>query len=165
MQTEKLTHIVYLALGTNLGDREANLRLALETFAPQIIVLHESRVYETEPWGFTNQPTFLNMVVQAETILSPDDLLQYLKQLETSLGRRPSFRNGPRLIDLDILLYDDLHLDTPGLVIPHPRLQERAFVLVPLADLAPDYVHPVLALSVRQMLGKMDVSGVRLFKG
>lgn len=156
-----MAHIIYLALGTNLGNRLENLRTALASFAPQIRILQESGIYETEPWGFTDQPPFLNMVVKAETGLSPLDLLRRLKELEASLGRTPGFRNGPRLIDLDILFYDDLTLDMPGLAIPHSRLHERAFVLVPLADVAPELVHPALGRSVRQMLEHLDVSGVK----
>jgi 2-amino-4-hydroxy-6-hydroxymethyldihydropteridine diphosphokinase len=160
-----LAHIIYLALGTNLGERLDNLRAALSAFAPQICVLEESRVYETEPWGYADQPAFLNMVVRAETDLSPRDLLGRLKELEASLGRIPGFRNGPRLIDLDILFYDNLRLDIPGLVIPHPRLHERAFVLVPLLDVAPNLLHPVLGHSVTQIVENLDRQGVNLFTG
>lgn len=160
---KNLKHHIYLALGTNLGDRLGNLRAAINAFEPQIHVLHESRVYETEPWGYADQPAFLNMVVHAETELSPRELLVRLKTLESSLGRVPGFRNGPRLIDLDILFYDDLRLDSTGLVIPHSRLHERGFVLVPLADVAPDLVHPVLGLSISQILEGLDVQGVNLF--
>ncbi len=162
-----MAHIIYLALGTNLGKRLDNLRAAINAFAPQIRVLDESRVYETEPWGYADQPAFLNMVVRAETKLSPVDLLGFLKELEASLGRTPSFRNGPRMLDLDILFYDDLSLDTPELVIPHPRLHERTFVLVPLADVVPGlaWVHPLLGRSVAQMLEPLDTHGVNLFKG
>jgi 2-amino-4-hydroxy-6-hydroxymethyldihydropteridine diphosphokinase len=160
-----LEHIIYLALGTNLGQRLDNLRAAISAFAPQIRVLEESRVYETEPWGYADQPAFLNMVVRAETDLSAPDLLARLKELEASLGRVPGFRNGPRLIDLDILFYDTLNLDIPGLVIPHPRLHERAFVLVPLLDIAPDLLHPLLGQSVAQILEKLDRRGVNLYAG
>lgn len=147
-----MPHTVYLALGTNLGDRPTNLRAALAALAPQVRVQAESRIYETPPWGFVDQPAFLNMAARAETNLPPADLLAFLKQLETSLGRQPTFRNGPRLIDIDILFYDDLILNTPPLVIPHPRLHERDFVLVPLADIAPDFVHPLLRQPVRALL-------------
>ncbi len=147
-----MSHVIYLALGTNLGDRPANLRAAIVALAPQVRVTAESRIYETEPWGFTEQPSFLNMAIRAETDLPPAELLAFLKRLESDLGRVPTFRNGPRLIDIDILFYDDLILDTPPLVIPHPRLHERDFVLVPLADLAPDLIHPILNQSIRALL-------------
>ena len=165
-----MAHLVYLALGTNIGDRLTNLRAALDAFAPDVIVKAESPVYETEPWGYADQPAFLNMVVCVGTELSPLELLTHLKAVEQTLGRVPSFRNGPRLIDLDILFYDDLVLDTstcsvPLLVLPHPRLHERAFVLVPLADLAPTLVHPQLGRSVGQLLETVDRRGVRLFVG
>jgi 2-amino-4-hydroxy-6-hydroxymethyldihydropteridine diphosphokinase len=160
-----LTHIVYLALGTNLGERLDNLHAALNAFAPQIRVTEQSRVYETEPWGYADQPAFLNLVIRAETLLSPQALLGVLKELEATLGRTPSFRNGPRLIDLDILFYDDIILDTPGLVIPHPRLHERTFVLVPLLDVAPDLMHPILRRTMSQIMQELNGSGVNLFNG
>jgi len=147
-----MSHVIYLALGTNLGDRPANLRAAIAALAPQARVQAESRIYETPPWGFLDQPAFLNMALCAETDLPPAELLAFLKQLESDLGRVPTFRNGPRLIDIDILFYDDLILNTPPLVIPHPRLHERDFVLVPLADIAPDLIHPVLNQSIRALL-------------
>ncbi|NJN44873.1 MAG: 2-amino-4-hydroxy-6-hydroxymethyldihydropteridine diphosphokinase [Anaerolineae bacterium] len=142
----------YLALGTNLGDRLANLKGAIAALPPTVRVIRESSVYETEPWGFENQPNFLNQVIEAETTLPPTDLLHHLKSLENQLGRKPSFQFGPRLIDLDILFYDDLVLDTLALSIPHPRLHERAFVLIPLADIAPDFIHPVYQKTIRELL-------------
>ncbi len=151
---------LYLALGSNLGDRRANLQAALQALPPAVLVRRASPVYETPPWGLTEQPAFLNMVVEAETGLPPLDLLVHLKRLETQLGRLPSVRYGPRSIDMDILFYDDLVLDSPGLTIPHPRLHERAFVLVPLADLAPDLVHPRLGQTVRDLLTAVDTSGI-----
>lgn len=158
-----MTHTLHLALGSNLGDRPANLRAAIDALAPAVEVKRESPVYETPPWGVTDQPAFLNMVVQSETDLAPPTLLAHLKDLETRLGRQPGVRYGPRLIDLDILFYDNLVLDTPPLVIPHPRLHERPFVLVPLADLSPGLRHPVLGLTVRELLSKVDTSGIRLY--
>jgi 2-amino-4-hydroxy-6-hydroxymethyldihydropteridine diphosphokinase len=158
-----LTHTVYIALGTNLGQRLDNLQLAIAALAPSMQVLAKSAVYETDPWGYADQPAFLNMALRAETELSPAGVLAFLKDMEASLGRTPSFRNGPRLIDMDILFYDDLVLDTPALVVPHPRLHERSFVLVPLMDIAPDLMHPRIGLSVAQMTAMLDKGGIKLF--
>jgi 2-amino-4-hydroxy-6-hydroxymethyldihydropteridine diphosphokinase len=151
-----MKHSVYIALGTNLGNRLSNLRAAVRAMPPEIIVQAESHVYETPPWGYEDQPAFLNMVIKTETDLEPEELLLYLKQLEAELGREQSFHWGPRLIDLDILFYDDLVLDSPPLVIPHPRLHERAFALVPLMDLASEFIHPVSKKSVRELLAEVD---------
>ena len=156
-----MKHTVYIALGTNLGERLDNLRAAIQTMPPEIQVLEESHVYETPPWGYEDQPAFLNMVIKAETDLEPEALLTYLKQLEVGLGREQNFRWGPRLIDLDILFYDDLVIDTPPLVIPHPRLHERAFVLVPLADVAAEFVHPALGKRIGELLKCVDTSGIK----
>ena len=147
-----------------MGSRLANLKAAISNLTPQMSVKKKSSIYETPPWGFIDQAAFLNQVVKVETYLKPEALLSHLKRLEMALGRVPSFENGPRLIDIDILFFDDVVMDTPPLVIPHPRLHERAFVLVPLADLAPDLVHPVLHKTVNELLDGVDRSEIKLFK-
>jgi len=159
-----MDHVVFLALGSNMGNRLANLKAAISNLTPQMAVKNKSSVYETPPWGFTEQAPFLNQVIMVNTYLAPKALLSHLKRLEVALGRVPNFQNGPRLIDIDILFYDDLVTDTPPLVIPHPRLHERAFVLVPLAEIAPDLVHPVLGKPVHELLDKLDRSDIKLFK-
>jgi len=158
-----VNHTVYIALGTNLGERLDNLHAAIRAFPPVVQVLIESHIYETPPWGYENQPAFLNMVVKATTDLEPGALLSFLKQIEGELGRKQNFRWGPRLIDLDILFYDDLVIDTPPLVIPHPRLHERAFVLVPLSDVAPNLIHPILGKSIQELLKGGDIQGIERF--
>ncbi|OGO27462.1 MAG: 2-amino-4-hydroxy-6-hydroxymethyldihydropteridine diphosphokinase [Chloroflexi bacterium RBG_16_54_11] len=159
-----MTHITYLSLGSNLGDRLGNLKTAIAKLSPRVRPLLHSSIYETEPWGYTDQPAFLNMVTKASTGLEPMALLAFLKRIETSMGRKETFRFGPRLIDLDILFYDDLILDIPDLTIPHARITERAFVLVPLADVAPDFVHPVLGTTVSQLKSNLDDSRIKLYQ-
>ena len=159
-----MDHIIYLALGSNMEDRLANLKQAITALPPQIVVKKKSRVYETPPWGYEDQPKFLNQVLMGKTYLEPEPLLRHLKRLEVALGRKATFRNGPRLIDIDILFYDDLVLETPDLILPHPRLHERGFVLLPMMDIAPDLVHPVKKKSVREMMAFCDVGGIREFQ-
>ncbi len=149
------TVLIYLAAGSNLGDRLGNLINALEGLPPQVIPLRTSPVYETPPWGVLDQPKFLNLVFEAETRLAPVELLKYLKDLETRLGRQPGRRYGPRVIDLDILFYQDRILNLPELQIPHPQMAARLFVLRPLADLAPDARHPQSGLTVRELLASL----------
>jgi 2-amino-4-hydroxy-6-hydroxymethyldihydropteridine pyrophosphokinase len=153
-------HTVYLALGSNVGNRAANLKAAIAALPPQMEVKAKSRVYETPPWGYTNQEKFLNQVVKARTYLEPEPLLKHLKRLEVALGRVPTFQYGPRLIDIDILLYNDLVFDSADLKIPHPQMHERGFVLLPLMDIAPDLVHPVKKQTIRQLIAFCDVSGI-----
>lgn len=155
-----MSDLIYLALGTNLGNRAANLRAALSLLAPSVVVRRVSPVYETEPWGYRDQPAFLNQVLEAETELSAGELLSYLKKIEDKLGRQPTFRNGPRLIDIDILFFNNQVIQSGELAIPHPRLHERGFVLVPLSDLAPDLIHPELNRSVSDLLHRIDSSGI-----
>lgn len=151
---------VFLGLGTNLGERMVNLAQALSLLPPAVTVLRCSPVYETPPWGFAAQPAFLNMVCEAESDLQPPALLERLKALEEKMGREKTGRYGPRLIDLDILFYADQVYKDDRLEIPHPRLAERAFVLAPLADLAPEFKHPLTHQTIRAMLELVDASGV-----
>ncbi len=136
--------LVVLGLGSNLGNRNAYLRAALQALAPDYQIEQVSRVYETAPQLVAEQPMYHNLVCAGRTSLAPEALLRFLKTLEQRLGRRPGYRYGPREIDLDILLYGDQIIATPDLIIPHPRLTERAFVLVPLAEILPDLRHPIL---------------------
>jgi GTP cyclohydrolase-4 len=133
---------VYIALGTNLGDRRANLLDAISQLRQKVVVEQVSSVYETEPAYVTDQPRFYNMVLRGHTPLEPDELLRFLKSVERRMGRERKLRYGPRPIDLDILAYADLQLETPDLTIPHPRIAERAFVLAPYAEIAPDLILP-----------------------
>lgn len=158
-----MKNIVYIALGSNLENRAANLRLAIKLMSPDVIPLVCSPVYQTSPWGFIDQPAFLNQVIKAKTDLAPEDLLQYLKTIEKEVGRIPTFRYGPRKIDLDIIFYNDIVYDSPSLTIPHARIAERAFVLVPLSDIAPEYTHPTLSVTVNEMLADLDVEGIEWY--
>jgi GTP cyclohydrolase-4 len=158
-------HQVFLALGANLGDREGNLLQAIQNIRTLAFVHNISSFYETKPVGYLGQPDFLNMVCQIDTELSPLELLHLLKQIEHQMGRQTSFRNAPRPIDIDILLYDDLVYETSELTIPHPRMADRAFVLLPLAEIAPHTIHPVLKLSISELLQHTDQSGVKAYQG
>ena len=147
--TEAVT--VYLGLGSNLGDRQANLDKALEFLSQRLRMGEISSIYDTEPLGDSNQPRFLNLVCQAFTRLEPSALLALAKGIEHKLGRVGK-SGTPRTIDIDILLYGDQVIETPELVIPHPQMTERAFVLIPLDEIAPDIIHPVEDKTVKELL-------------
>lgn len=157
---------VYLSLGSNLGDREKNLRTAIAALAKaNVRVTRVSSFYETEPVDLRAQPWFLNCAVQAETELPPLELMRTLRGIESQMGSKKLIAKGPRLIDIDILLYGDETIDTPELQVPHPRMLQRKFVLVPLAEIAPNLKHPSWSGTAAEMLRKTsDVSTVRKFE-
>jgi len=158
------TYTVFIALGTNIGARQQNLQSAIQALESQVQIVAESSVYQTAPVGYLDQADFLNQVIKVETQLSPEALLRFLKGLEKDMGRKKTIRDGPRVIDLDILFFNDVVLELPDLQIPHPRLHERAFVLVPLADIAPEFQHPVLKKSISQLLIRVGREGVSLHR-
>ncbi|MHB8055524.1 MAG: 2-amino-4-hydroxy-6-hydroxymethyldihydropteridine diphosphokinase [Candidatus Aminicenantales bacterium] len=145
----------FLGLGSNTGDSLENLEAAAGRLAKEgIRIVRRSSIYKTEPVGFKNQPWFYNQAIEVETELSPAELLKAAKMIERELGRRPGRKYGPRPIDIDILLAGDTIVETANLGIPHPRLTERRFALVPLAEIAPEAVHPVLKKTIRMILRK-----------
>ena len=156
-------HTVFLALGTNVGDRIANLSTAQRALNAIVTIQKCSSIYETPPWGYSDQPTFLNQVVEGVTQESPWELLAFLKQVEFEMGRTQTIRNGPRVIDLDLLFYDDLVLESALLTIPHPRMEGRAFVWLPLADIAPDFIHPISGKTVKDIVKELDTTGINLY--
>ena len=150
----------FLALGTNLGDRTTHLASALHSLQRLGALTGVSSVYETDPVGFEDQPAFLNMVVRLDTALDPIELLEEIHRIEEGRGRERTFRNAPRTLDIDILLMGDQRIEQPGLRVPHPRMNGRAFVLVPLLELDPDRVDPVTGRPYRDYL-KTAATGVR----
>ena len=152
--------IAYIGIGSNLGDRYDNCHRAIELLKKSgLIVSKQSSMYETEPWGVTGQPAFVNMAIEIETELAPQRLLALLKRIEKEMGRQETARWGPRIIDLDILIYDEIVLQNDALTIPHPLMHEREFVLGPLSEIAKDLLHPVLKKKISDLL--RDVQGMK----
>jgi len=150
-----MPHLAYLSLGSNLGDRETHLRDGIQRLRAVGRVQSTSSLYETQPVEFTDQPSFLNYAVALETSSTPTQLMQQLLEIERAMGRRRLQKKGPRTIDLDILLFGDVVVNTAELTIPHPAMQDRRFVLEPLAEIAPDAIHPVLKKTVRELLSEL----------
>jgi 2-amino-4-hydroxy-6-hydroxymethyldihydropteridine diphosphokinase len=153
-------HTVSLALGTNLGNRQANLKSALQHLSKSVTLQRISSLYETDPVGYEDQPRFLNITCYGTTQLAPQALLDRAKEIEKAMGRQQTIRNGPRPIDIDILLYDRLTLTQERLTIPHPRMRERAFVLVPLQEISPTSVDPVTGQTIQQLAQAISHAGV-----
>ena len=152
--------VAYIGIGSNLGNRQENCLRAIELLQKKgIIVKKRSSLYETEPWGVKEQPLFLNMAIEVETKLNPGALLRILKDVEKEVGRKESTKWGPRIIDLDILLTDNIVLNKDNLKIPHPLMHKREFVLRPLCEIAPDIKHPVLKLSMNELLQEVKNKG------
>lgn len=147
-----MPHLVYLSLGSNLGDREAHLREAITHLGAAGHIVSASWLYETEPVEVTDQAWFLNCAVALETAASPEELMAAILRIEQQMGRKRTQRKGPRIIDIDILLFDDAIVDSPALTIPHPAMQERRFVLQPLAEIAPQAQHPVRKRTIQELL-------------
>jgi len=148
--------VAYIGVGSNLGDRAFNCKQAIGLLRQKgTTVSKESSLYETKPWGVRDQPLFLNMAIEIETDLKPFELLRTLKDIEKKMGRDETFLWGPRIIDLDILLYDNNIVDEKGLRIPHPHMQDREFVLRPLCEIAGDVIHPSLLLSIGELLQRL----------
>ena len=155
---------VFIGIGTNLGNRGKNIKTALGALGKFVIPQKISSIYETEPVDYEQQGWFLNMVVQAVTELSPFELLYKLQETEVSMGRQPCFDKGPRIIDLDILLYSDLVMKTDILIIPHPEMHKRNFVLTPLKEIAPDFIHPELKKDIQSLfINQKEKKEVRIW--
>lgn len=154
---------IYLSLGSNVGSRKTNLLKTLSLISGASEVLKVSPIYQTDPIGFEKQAKFLNMTCLVFTSYEPHDFLKKLKDIEKSIGRQKSFRNGPRLIDIDIIFWDNDVINTKALTVPHPKAAQREFVLRPLARIAPSFVHPILNKTVASLLKSLEPQGVRYF--
>ena len=158
-----MTHLVYLSLGTNLGNKEENLRTAMTLIEEQVgTITSQSALYASAPWGFDSENTFLNNAISVETSLTPEELLSTTQRIEHTLGRTHKSVDGQyndRLIDIDILLYDDVVMHTPSLILPHPLMHRRLFVLEPLSEIAPTMIHPLLQKEIATLYNELKAEG------
>ncbi|MEN2985071.1 MAG: 2-amino-4-hydroxy-6-hydroxymethyldihydropteridine diphosphokinase [Thermodesulfovibrionaceae bacterium] len=149
-------HRVFLSIGSNIGDKEKNCYLAVEKLREKGLIINKiSPLYITEPWGYKKQPDFANIVIEVFTTFQPLELLYLVKSIEKQMGRKDTFKYGPRIIDIDIIFFDDIVYESPELKIPHPKMQERYFVLRPLCDIDPEFVHPLIKKTVKELLEKL----------
>jgi len=148
--------VAYIGLGSNMGDRAANLERATDLISQSATVLLTSSIYQTEPEGYKDQPDFLNSVACIDTGAAAAELLKMLRSIESGMGRQRTFAGAPRVIDLDLLFYGGAIISQPGLEVPHPRMNLREFVLAPMAEIAPDFVHPVLHKSMKELLAGLE---------
>ena len=156
---------VFIGIGSNIGNKEENIRSSIKLMKKKCRILKTSSLYETEPVGYKEQDWFLNCAIEAETKIEPLELLEFLKSIEKNIGRVKEIKNGPRIIDMDILFYDDKIINESELIIPHPRLHERLFVLEPLKEIAPELVHPVFGKSIGEIYSEAkNGHEIRLFK-
>lgn len=146
---------VFIALGTNIGEKEKNLQIALTEISEFAEIIKKSEIHETKPEGFKEQDDFLNMVVEVSTTLTPTELIIRLQEIEHKMGRVRTIKNGPRIIDLDILLYEDQIISAAEIKIPHPRMHKRSFVLNPLSEIAPQKIHPILKISIENLANNL----------
>jgi len=150
-------HRVFLSIGSNLGDKKDNCFKAVKMLADEgLKIIKVSSSYNTKAWGYKNQPDFVNIAVECYTEMQPEQLLTKVKEIEKAMGREKSFKWGPRIIDIDILFYDDVVINTELLKIPHPYIPEREFVLRPMAEIAPDFIHPVLKKDIQTLLKELN---------
>ena len=158
MKNKKTHDLVFLALGSNVGNKKQHIANAILALSKQISNIESAKLYETKPMYYEEQDMFVNTVIKGQTDLSPQELITFVKHIEKDLGRQKRFRNGPREIDIDILFYDQLIYENPDLIIPHPQISERKFVLEPFMDIDPDFFHPVLKKTIKELFTELKTN-------